>query len=60
MGYSPPTLYIRSYPVQDRGYTNFRELFFPVSRVNKDKAGRAGAIRPWPSKCFQSGSEFAS
>ena len=25
MGYSPPTLYIRSYPVQDRGYTNFLE-----------------------------------
>ena len=25
LGYSPPTLYIRSYPVQDRGYTNFRE-----------------------------------
>jgi hypothetical protein len=25
MGYSPPTLYIRSYPVQNRGYTNFRK-----------------------------------
>jgi len=28
--------------------------------VNKGKAGRAGAIRPWPSKCCQSGSDFAS
>src|SRR5215212_534391 len=32
----------------------------PRTSVNKGKAGRAGAIRPWPSKCCQSGAEFAS
>jgi hypothetical protein len=50
----------RALTSQNAVKAKFRELLFPVSRVNKGKAGRAGAIRPWPSKCFHSGSDFAS
>jgi hypothetical protein len=50
LGLLTPTLYIRSYPVQDWGYTNFRELWIgevprillPRTSVNKGtKKGRS-------------------
>src|SRR5215208_5932313 len=37
-----------------------RRIPIPRTSVNKGKAERARAIRPWPSKCCQSGAEFAS
>jgi hypothetical protein len=49
MGYSPPTLYIRSYPVQNRGYTNFRKYVkgevqlprIPLPRTPVNKGSQA-------------------